>query len=78
MIHTKLRIPLTIKIINLKTPLFLMFELIEYSFKVSTVRAVWCEVFYKFEGMLVLYDFGVELCIADEIGVWHIPLVAKR
>jgi hypothetical protein len=78
MLWAKLRIPLTIKIINLKTPFFFMLKLIECSFEISTVRAMWGEIFNKFEWMLVLEYFWIELCITDKIGIRHIPLITER
>ena len=78
LIHTKLRIPLTVEVINLEAPLFFMFELIHNSLKITTEGTVWGKVLDKFVGLFVLYNFGVELCIADEIGIWHVPLICER
>jgi hypothetical protein len=48
-LHAKLRIPLTIKLINRKAPLFPMFERVEYGFQVAAVGTVRCEVFDELE-----------------------------
>jgi hypothetical protein len=49
MIHTKLRIPLAVEIINLEAPLLFMFELIKNSFKITTVGTMWGKVLNKLE-----------------------------
>jgi len=67
MIRTKLRIPLTVEVINLETPLFFMFKWVKNSLKITTIGTMWGKVLYKFEGLFVFYNSRVELLIADEI-----------
>jgi hypothetical protein len=49
MVHAELRVPLAVKVIYFETPLFFMFENIDYLLKVATVGAMRGEVFNYFE-----------------------------
>lgn len=66
-VPAKLGVPLTIELIYLKAPLFLVFKSIEDCFKVSAVRAVRGEVFDKFEAGSIVGNFLDEFFIADEV-----------
>ena len=64
-LHTILRVPLTIKIVHFEAPLFLRLQLIESCLEISTVRAMRCKEFNKFEACRIVFDLVVELLIAD-------------
>ena len=76
-LHTKLGIPLTVEIVNLKTPLLLRFQLVEYVLQITAVRTVRSKVLDELESGLVIFDFLRKLLITDKVGVGHEPVLTR-
>ena len=75
-LSTILRIPLTVEVIHLEAPLFFRFELIECCFEIATVGTVRCEVLDKLKAGVILFELVIDLFVAYEVGVRHVPLLA--
>ena len=73
-LHAKLRIPLAVEVVHFKGPISLRLEFVEDCFQVPTVGTVRGEELDKFEGGMILVDFGWELLVAYEVGIGHEPL----
>ena len=78
MIPTKLRIPLTIEIVNLETPLLLDLQLVEHILQIPAVRTMRSEIFYKFETLQVTLYHLRELDVRYQVRIWHVPLFTTQ
>lgn len=77
MLHTMLRIPLTIKIVYFKAPLLLNLQSIHYILKVSAVGTVRSKILNKFKDRLVILHLLSEFLFIDEIAIRHIPFFSR-
>ena len=77
-LRAMLRVPLTIEVIDLKAPLFLMLEGIYYIFKISTVDAVRGKILNKFKGGVIIEYLLLILCFIDEIRIRHITFLCEH
>lgn len=64
-IHAMLRVPCTIEVIDLKAPLFLMFQLIDNLLEVSTEATVGWKILDYFEGSFIIEDKLLKLLLVD-------------
>ena len=71
-----MRIPLTVEIVYFKAPLFLRLQLVEGCLEIAAVWTVRCEELDEFEAGIIALDLVVELLVADEVGIGHVPLFA--
>ena len=74
-VHAELGVPLAVEVVDLEAPLPGVLELVEDGLEVAAIGAVGGEVFHEFEGLLVLLYLRVELLVADQARVRHVPLL---
>lgn len=77
-LHTELRVPLTVELVDRKAPLFFVFERVEHSLEVTAVWAMRSEVLHKLEAEIISCHFLDIFLVTNEVGVWHEPLLASN
>ncbi len=76
-LHAVLGVPCTIKVINLKAPLFLMLELVNHLLKIATEPTIGRKILDNLKGSFIIDDELLKFLFVNKVRIGHEPLLAK-